>query len=44
MAGVDIVPFFIFNGRVTVPGAHEVEVLLEAMARATTSEADSVVE
>ena len=44
MAGVDIVPFFIFNGRVTVPGAHEVEVLLEAMARAATSEADSVVE
>ena len=41
-AGIDIVPFFIFNGRVTVAGAHEVPVLLEAMAQATTTE--SVVE
>ena len=35
VAGIDIVPFFIFNGKVTVSGAHEVKVLLEAMARAT---------
>ncbi|MEO8442809.1 MAG: DsbA family oxidoreductase [Betaproteobacteria bacterium] len=43
-AGIDIVPFFIFNGKVTVAGAHEVKVLLEAMALATTTEAASVVE
>jgi len=38
-AGIDIVPFFVFNGKVTVSGAHEVRVLLEAMALATTTEA-----
>jgi predicted DsbA family dithiol-disulfide isomerase len=43
VAGIDIVPFFIFNGKVTVSGAHKVKVLLEAMAQATTTEA-SVVE
>ena len=37
-AGVDIVPFFIFNNKVTVAGAHEVKVLLEAMEMATKSE------
>ena len=42
-AGVDIVPFFIFNGKVTVSGAHEVKVLLEAMEMATTGETASVV-
>ncbi len=42
-AGVDIVPFFIFNGKVTVAGAHEVDVLLEAMAQASMSEAAPVV-
>ena len=42
-AGIDIVPFFVFNGKVTVPGAHEVKVLLEAMELATTTEAASVV-
>jgi predicted DsbA family dithiol-disulfide isomerase len=40
-AGIDIVPFFIFNGKVTVSGAHEVEVLLEAMTRASAIEAAS---
>jgi predicted DsbA family dithiol-disulfide isomerase len=44
IAGVDIVPFFIFNGKVTVAGAHDVDVLLEAMAQAGKSEAASVVE
>jgi predicted DsbA family dithiol-disulfide isomerase len=44
IAGVDIVPFFIFNGRVTVAGAHEVDVLLEAMAQASKAEAAPVVE
>ena len=44
VAGIDIVPFFIFNGKVTVSGAHEVQVLLDAMAQATTTEAASVVE
>ncbi len=34
-AGIDIVPFYIFNGKVTVAGAHEPSVLLEAMAQAT---------
>lgn len=43
-AGVDIVPFFIFNDKITVSGAHEVEVLLEAMMQATTTEAASDVE
>ena len=43
-AGIDIVPFFIFNGKVTVSGAHEVKVLLEAMEMATTTEAAPVVE
>jgi predicted DsbA family dithiol-disulfide isomerase len=38
-AGIDIVPFFVFNGRVTVSGAHEVKVLLEAMDQATATEA-----
>ena len=37
-AGIDIVPFFIFNGKVTVAGAHEVNVLLEAMEMATAGE------
>ena len=44
IAGIDIVPFFIFNGKVTVSGAHEVKVLLEAMEQATATEAASVVE
>ena len=44
IAGIDIVPFFVFNGKVTVSGAHEVKVLLEAMELATTTEAASVVE
>ena len=43
-AGIDIVPFFVFNGKVTVPGAHEAKVLLEAMELATTTEGASVVE
>jgi predicted DsbA family dithiol-disulfide isomerase len=43
-AGVDIVPLFIFNGKVTVAGAHEVKVLLEAMEMATTGETASVAE
>jgi predicted DsbA family dithiol-disulfide isomerase len=38
-AGIDIVPFFVFNGKVTVSGAHEVRVLLEAMELATTEAA-----
>ena len=37
-AGIEMVPFFIFNGKVTVEGAHEVKVLLEAMELATTDE------
>ena len=32
-------PFFIFNGKVPVSGAHEVKVLLEAMEMAMKSEA-----
>jgi predicted DsbA family dithiol-disulfide isomerase len=44
IAGIDIVPFFVFNGKVTVSGAYEVKVLLEAMDLATTTEAASVVE
>jgi len=44
VAGIDIVPFFIFNGRVTVAGAHEVEVLLDAMAQATATGVPSSVE
>ena len=44
VAGIAIVPFYIFNGRVTVSGAHEVEVLLEAMAQAATDNAPPVVE
>jgi len=43
-AGIDIVPFFVFNDTVTVSGAHEVNVLLEAMEQATTTEAALVVE
>ena len=43
-AGIDIVPFYIFNGKVTVAGAHEVMVLLEAMEMATKTETASVVE
>jgi predicted DsbA family dithiol-disulfide isomerase len=43
-AGIDIVPFFVFNGKITVSGAHEVKVLLQAMDQATTTEAASVVE
>ena len=37
-ADVEVVPFFVFNGRVTVSGAHEVKVLLEAIEQATTTE------
>lgn len=33
-AGIDGVPFFIFNRRVTVSGAHEPEALLQAMREA----------
>jgi predicted DsbA family dithiol-disulfide isomerase len=44
MAGIDIVPFFIFNGKVTVSGAHEVKVLLEAMEQATATEVESIIE
>ena len=44
IAGVDIVPFYIFNGNVTVAGAHEMDVLLEAMAQVTTTGAASVVQ
>ena len=43
-AGIDIVPFFVFNDKVTVAGAHEVKVLLQAMDQATTTEAASVVD
>jgi len=43
IAGIDMVPFFVFNGKVTVSGAHEVKVLLEAMEQATTTETASVV-
>ena len=43
-AGIDIVPFFIFNGKVTVAGAHEVTVLLEAIEQATTTEVASLAE
>ena len=42
IAGIDIVPFFVFNGKVTVSGAHEVKVLLDAMEQAMTTEAASV--
>lgn len=38
-AGIDIVPFFVFNNKVTVSGAHEVKVLLDAMTQATATEA-----
>jgi predicted DsbA family dithiol-disulfide isomerase len=41
-AGIDIVPFYVFNGKVTVSGAYEVKVLLDAMHLATTTEAASV--
>jgi predicted DsbA family dithiol-disulfide isomerase len=44
IAGIDIVPFFVFNDEVTVSGAHDVQVLLEAMEQATTTVAASVVE
>jgi predicted DsbA family dithiol-disulfide isomerase len=44
VAGVDVVPFFIFNGKVTVSGAHEVEVLLDAMTQATVDETAPAVE
>ena len=42
VAGIDIVPFYVFNDRVTVPGAQEVNVLLNAIAEATRSEVASV--
>jgi len=42
VAGIDIVPYFIFNGRVTVSGAHEVDVLLDAMAQATSTDPQPV--
>jgi len=41
-AGIDIVPFYIFNGKVTVPGAHEPKVLLEAIEMATSEAALAV--
>ncbi|MGF1464340.1 MAG: DsbA family protein [Maricaulaceae bacterium] len=37
--GVTGVPFFIFNGRVGVPGAQEPEILRDAMRKALSSEA-----
>jgi predicted DsbA family dithiol-disulfide isomerase len=37
-ADVDVVPFFVFNGKVTVSGAHEPKVLLEAIEQATAPE------
>lgn len=33
-AGISGVPFFIFNRKVAISGAHEPETLLEAMAQA----------
>lgn len=42
VAGIDIVPFYVFNGRVSVAGAHEVSVLLDAINQATSAEAASV--
>ena len=33
-AGITGVPFFIFNGRTAVSGAHDPDVLLEAIAAA----------
>ena len=41
-ADVDIVPFFVFNGKVAVPGAHDAKVLLEAIEQATTETALAV--
>ncbi len=38
VAGIDTVPFFVFNRKVGVPGAHEVKVLVEAMEQAAASE------
>ena len=37
-AGIDTVPFFVFNHRIGIAGAHEVNVLLEAMKHATSEE------
>ena len=42
-ADIDIVPFFVFNGKVTVAGAHEAHVLLAAMDQATKTEGAPVV-
>lgn len=42
VAGIDIVPFYVFNGRVSVAGAHEVNVLLDAMNEAIREETTSV--
>ncbi len=39
--GVSGVPFFIFDGRVAVSGAHEPEVLLQAIAQARNAEAET---
>jgi predicted DsbA family dithiol-disulfide isomerase len=44
VAGIDIVPFYIFNDRVTVAGAQEVNVLLDAIAEATRNEVAPVTE
>ncbi len=43
-SGIDIVPFFIFNGKVTVAGAHEEKVLLEAMEMATSGDRAAIAE
>jgi len=37
VAGIDIVPFYIFNGKVAVAGAHEETVLLDAMEQAAAA-------
>lgn len=42
VAGIDIVPFYVFNGRVSVAGAHEVNVLLDAINEATSEATTSV--
>jgi predicted DsbA family dithiol-disulfide isomerase len=39
VAGIDTVPFFVFNRKVGVPGAHEVKVLVEAMEQAAGADA-----
>jgi predicted DsbA family dithiol-disulfide isomerase len=37
--GIEGVPFFIFNGRLAVSGAHPAETLYEAMTKAEAAEA-----